>query len=208
MQNKIDTLPTLSKSLVDEITAAYNFYITNVSLKGHAASLELSLFLYRWCEQNQPKTIVDLGSGFTSYVLRLYKKNHPGTDVTSVDDDANWFKKTEQFLVRQGVDTTQLELWDVFQHTPKKFDLVLYDLGRIPTRIANVDKPFDFIADGGVMVMDDIHFDATYSAKYKIPPPYLGDVLYDAIKRHGVNSLLLKDQTIDDFGRHSILVWK
>ena len=45
---------------------------STVSSKGMALSLETAALVLLLCEIKQPKTIVDLGSGFSSYVLRKW----------------------------------------------------------------------------------------------------------------------------------------
>lgn len=208
MQEQINNLPPLDSTVVEEITRIYNLYVPKVSAKGHAGSLELGLFAYQFANAFGFKNIVDLGSGFTSAVFRLYMKNNPDVKVISVDDNADWLKKTRAFLEGQQLNTDNLELWDNFKTTSERFDLVLYDLGRILTRIENIDKPFELLAPNGKLILDDAHFNKEFSDNLKIKPPYLADVMAEALKRLGFSHISLKPQTNDCFGRYARLAWK
>lgn len=208
MKNILEKLPDLESSIQAAITNTYEYYISKISLKGHAASLELGLLLYKLCVQLSPNSIVDLGSGFTSYVFRLYQQKNPSILVYSVDDDSAWLEKTRNFLTSQNLNTTNLILWEQFQTLLNKFDLVLYDLGRIPTRILNIDKPFNFLNPNGLLILDDAHFDEQFSTKLKIPGPFLSDVMDEALQRLQYQSHNLKSQTVDCFGRYALAAWK
>lgn len=200
-------LPKLTANIEQKINDLYNDYVPRVSAKGHAGSLELGLYCYRIALAKQPNTIVDLGSGFTSAVLRLYQKNK-NCNVISVDDNADWLEKTKKFLDKHYLESDNLVLWDTFLKTANTYDFVLYDLGRLTTRIQFINEPFKLINETGVLILDDAHFDATYSAKYNIKPPFLGDVITDAIERHGLPADSLYDETVDGFGRYAKIVWR
>lgn len=201
-------LPNLPKVIHNEITNMYNNYVPSVSSAGHAGSLELGIYCYKIAEKVKPQSIVDLGSGFTSAVLRLYQKNNKNVSVVSVDDDSLWLPKTKSFLQRYKLSTDGLELWENFESQHGTYDLVLYDLGRIVTRIANIDKPFSMLNANGVLILDDAHFSKEFSEKLNIKAPFLGDVISEAILRHGFPSETLYNETVDYFGRFSKVVWR
>src|SRR5689334_15482328 len=50
----------------------YRTYTRNVSPDPIAISLELSVFLAVLCDRERPGAILDLGSGFSSFVFRSY----------------------------------------------------------------------------------------------------------------------------------------
>jgi hypothetical protein len=208
MKEKITTLPNLDNALIKQITFVYNEYISTVSLKGHAASLELGLMYYKLCSALKPKSIVDLGSGFTSYVGRLYAQRNPDVLVYSVDDNNDWLIKTQRFLSKHNVSTDNIISWDVFQNTELKFDIVLYDLGRIPTRIANIDKPFGLVSSNGLVILDDAHFNEQFTKNLRMPAPYLSDIMADALQRLQFESHSLQQETIDCFGRYALAAWR
>jgi hypothetical protein len=55
--------------------------------------------------EDHAKRLLDLGSGFSSYVLRAYAAGVPGAVGWSVDDDPAWLEKTRAFLVSEGLST-------------------------------------------------------------------------------------------------------
>jgi hypothetical protein len=59
--------------LREQIALKHAAYIREVSSPEMAMSLELAHFLLGWCLWKQPKHLLDLGSGFSSYVFRLYR---------------------------------------------------------------------------------------------------------------------------------------
>lgn len=202
------TPPQLSNKIKKEITDIYNLYVPRISAKGHAGSLELGLYCYRLAELLKPKSVADLGSGFTSAVFRLYQKYNPETVVKSVDDSAEWLEKTRTFLAGQKLSTENLLLWDTFQNTEETFDIVLYDLGRINTRIDNVNKPYKLVAKwNGLLILDDAHFDKEFSEKLNIKAPFLGDVITRSIIDNDFSSVTPKNETIDGFGRYAKLAY-
>jgi hypothetical protein len=64
-----------------------------------AISQEACLYILRFCLENKPLKITDLGSGITSYVLRLYQQySDDDVIVFSVDDDGKMVAKIKRIL--------------------------------------------------------------------------------------------------------------
>lgn len=99
-----------------------------------------------------------MGSGFSSFLLRHWAKSS-GNDVEvwSVDDDRLWLEQSKLFCEMTGVSTANFVEWDDFKTETKKFDLIVYDLGRMPCRVTNVEHAFSFRTPGGIIVIDDMH---------------------------------------------------
>lgn len=76
---------------IPDMKHAYGKYVGEFSTPEMAVSLETSQFLYVLAKAVKARRILDLGSGFSSYVLRLYSID-AGSDtvVYSVDDDKGW----------------------------------------------------------------------------------------------------------------------
>jgi predicted O-methyltransferase YrrM len=120
-----------------------------------------SVFLTTMCEQVRPRTILDLGSGFSSYVFRRYAHGVEQGEqpvVYSVDESGRWLEKTHAFLRRHELDDPNLSTWSEFQATnPPPFDLVLYDLATLEVRVKLLPAVLNFCRPGGLIVIDDIH---------------------------------------------------
>ena len=179
-----------SSSNFHELEAAYEHYSGNIS--SHAISLELSKFMLALCHCIEPKSILDLGSGFSSFVFRQYKE----ADVVSVDNNANWIDITREYLASQGLQDSNLVLWDYLDRS-MKFDLVSYDLGRMPVRRKELAQAFHLAKpETGIIILDDVH-----KGGYR-------EYAKSVIDERGYEMIDLRDLTLDQYGRHSWLVRK
>jgi predicted O-methyltransferase YrrM len=139
---------------------SHHSYTSEVSTDAMAISLELAALLLTLCSYRQPDRVLDLGSGFSSVVLRKYAQEAPGSLVVTIDDDAEWLHKTRQYLEREGLPFGHLYSWDEFYRRgrfPMGFDVVLHDLGSMDTRLAVIPKVADLVATGGLLILDDFH---------------------------------------------------
>jgi predicted O-methyltransferase YrrM len=170
------------------LAAAYDEYTRTVSDKGMAIGLPSAAFIYVLCDTLQPARMVDFGSGFTSYLLRLF----PG-DVISVDDDPEWLDKTRLFLDKYEVSTDGLQLIDEFR--PARFDLILYDYAGGETRNRKYGWVTDMLNPGGVIFYDDAHHDGHRSY-----------MMQACETRH--MGLWRAQETTDTYGRFGALGWR
>jgi len=179
---------------------SYEQYISDVSNDGMAASLELSVFLMILCNIVKPKRILDLGSGYSSLVFRLYASDvNQEVEIWSIDDSFEWLEQTRCFLNTHHLDTGHLHTWDAFikqirQDGRATFDLVLHDLGNIETRKGTLKDVVTLANSNGVIILDDVHFKA-----------YRGHIRW-LLKESKISYRTLKDFTIDEFGRYSMLL--
>jgi predicted O-methyltransferase YrrM len=179
-----------------ELAPAYIEYIFTVSSGLHAASLQLSSLLLVLCRAARPSSVADLGSGFSSYVLRTYthKAAHP-VRVTSVDDSPSWLAKTREFLEQQGRSGEGLLRWDeVKRRGTSDFDLILYDLGTMRTRARELTTVLDGAKPGALIVLDDLHYRAYRELVEKV------------VSEQHLLAYDLEDLTRDEYGRFAWVV--
>jgi predicted O-methyltransferase YrrM len=142
------------------LTPFYEDYVDSVSRFEMAVSLELATFLLVLCRVTEPETVLDLGSGFSSLVFRLYAQDaSQRVGIWSVDHSAEWLDKTRSFLTRHGYPTDRLLTWASFiKDKPRGgFDLILHDLGGgIKLRKQMLETVVDLANPGGSVVLDDI----------------------------------------------------
>lgn len=151
--------------LIAELRGAY----ADVTLPGQPASDEvLSLVcatlasLVKRIAGQRPVRVLDMGSGLSSAVLRRCAAELEGeVDILSVDDSPQWLEKTRAFLEDQGLaGVGRLSAWADAQRElegldgDNLYDLVLYDLGNIPTRAQEFDKAIRY---GTTVILDDMH---------------------------------------------------
>jgi predicted O-methyltransferase YrrM len=181
------------------IKTKHTDYIKNISSPDMAMSLELACFLFAFCRKNKPVNLLDLGSGFSSYIFRLYQKNCKyAVAVHSIDDHSEWLKKTEQYLSEQDVSSDHLYNLISFKESarPSSYDLILLDLNYVEKRKDYIDFSAELLKPEGSLIVDDVH---------KIE--FLRDVKNKA-KKNNYKLFNIKKQTKDSFGRFSILLTK
>ena len=95
-----------------DLAAAHAAYTSSVSSPDMAVSLETASYLLAACRIMQPASILDLGSGFSSYTLRTYARDAKvACAVTTVDDEPAWLERSREFLHAQGLDARGLATW-------------------------------------------------------------------------------------------------
>lgn len=174
----------------------YDEYISTMSTEAMAIGFESAVFLTALCHIHVPHRILDLGSGFSSLVFRLFATTVDSTpSVWSVDDELSWLETTRTFLVSNDLSSDNLVYWQTFIDTrPETFDLVLHDLGRMPVRTRTLEDAIALAHTGGLIVLDDIHKDEYRS--------YVKRVL----KRLKLPFYSLRAFTKDRYGRYCYLV--
>jgi predicted O-methyltransferase YrrM len=124
-------------------------------------SLELAVFLRVVCDAELPRAILDLGSGFSSYVFRTYAKEaktDPRPVVHSIDHSREWLGETRRFLEPRGLDCRHLSTWNEFIAADKpSFDLVLVDIADLTTRLGMIDLVVGSCRPGAMIIVDDMH---------------------------------------------------
>lgn len=169
-------------------------YVRTVSTPAMAVSLDTAILLHLLCVDARPRRLIDLGSGFSSFVLRRYAKGS-GAAVTSVDDNAAWLERTVAYLAEHQLSTERVLPWDDFVAQPAEpFDLVFYDFSSMPIRRQNLARALDWGA-GGIVVLDDLHKDGYADATR---------MLLD--QRPDLVLLPAEGHTADRLGRHAGVV--
>lgn len=174
----------------------YQYYKENVSSGGSAISLELAEVLFALAKLKQARRILDLGSGFSSYVFRLYQAQYGPSEVWSVDSDPFWLERTKDFLTEKNLNTENLFTWDQFLQKDKpKFDLILVDIRPVANRVNNFDLFMDILSDKGFLVYDDCHKQHLYKPLSKKIGLNKNSIMYN-----------LHKLTFDSYERFSILI--
>lgn len=155
----------------------------------------MGALFFALCAILNPKKILDLGSGFSSFVFRLYASRAAIKPVTwSVDDASEWLEKTEAFLIKHKVNHENLVEWGSFMAQKQdRFDFVLNDFSNMENRRQHFQEIMSKVSPAGMLFLDDMH-----RLEYNT---YVGGALREFNGKHYSLRLLTKDS----FGRYSTL---
>jgi predicted O-methyltransferase YrrM len=191
-----DLAPTLPYDLADarmQLSLEWQEYVARTSVRTHAMSLETAAFLLWLCRQRRPTAVMDLGSGFSSYVLRYYQRqDDESVEVLSVDDSADWIPKTVGFLERHSMPTDGVVPWTAMPD--RHFDLVFHDLGGMQLRHEALPRALAAVSDSGVLLCDDTHWPQLNARARSCA----------AAAERSIHSL--RHWTLDDIGRYASVI--
>jgi glycosyltransferase involved in cell wall biosynthesis/predicted O-methyltransferase YrrM len=182
-----------NETLATQLAVAHQEWEAMVGVPGMAVSRELALYLWSLLEERRPRRVLDLGSGFSSYVFRLFAATQGGEmTLWTADHDGEWLAKTRRFLQCHDLSVANMITWEAFDES--EFDLVLHDLGGMEMRAATVEKALRLARPGGAVVLDDANR-SEYAAH-----------VVGVLQRLGLRYQSLAHATTDGYGRHSWLV--
>ena len=187
-------LPVCSRLLTEcgePLRPAHEDYTNRISSPDMAASLELASFLNALAEVRGPKRLLDLGSGFSSYVFRRWAaKAGVAVTVFSVDDDPVWLERTRSFLAEHHLDDDNLMVWTEFRDRKEEpFDFIFHDLGDMDLRAEGLPSVIRLMHSQSVVILDDMH-----------KPAYRESVARE-VRRAALRLLSLRAYTLDSRGR-------
>ncbi len=189
LRRELPTLPTAEQIAAarSELAEAYREYTKEVSTGGMAASLETMSLLLALCRTSDVRSAVDLGSGFSSFVLRVWAAESDAS-VSSVDTDANWLARTAAFLEQRSSAPGRLSIWP---DAPRSVELVFHDLSGGELREQTMSKA---VAMGTRFVLLD---DAQHRGHRK--------AMARACASAGVPLYSLRSMTLDGIRRFAML---
>lgn len=145
------------------------------------------LLLAEIVRARRPARVLDLGSGLTSILLRALIAEVPGMRVTSTDTWARWLACTEKELARDGLNGERCYLHEDFERVEgERFDLISVDIDRTEFRLGLVPRFQGWLAEGGVIVLDDWGMEFT-------------DAMRDALEAAGF-VVTPRPETLDEYG--------
>lgn len=175
----------------------YRQYVNEVSSPSMAVSLKLAVFMTILCNGIKPKNILDLGSGFSSFVLRTYAAHHNEVTVWSIDDSSEWLERTKNYLKTHNLSIDHMMLWHEFCQDSHfgLFDLVFHDMGSMTLRHQVLEKVLRMGRDvQSVILLDDVH------------KPLYARHLHHSLDRRSYRYFDLILNTLDDEQRYCGLV--
>lgn len=176
-----------------KLIPAYEDYINQISTDDMAVSFQTSSFLYTVSSMMRPSRILDLGSGFSSFVFRLYSREADHSIETfSVDDSKDWLERTRSFLLRYEIGPENLFHWQDFcKLNAASFDLIFHDLGSMELRAETLPYVLTLLGQHGLIILDDMHSESYRPTALK------------TLKEAGFHRFSVRKYTLDKFGRFS-----
>jgi hypothetical protein len=191
-----ESLEKKKASFLEDLRVAYEVYIHTVSEKDVASSLESCVMLMNLCAAFPVKRVMDMGSGLSSYVFRLFKQKYqPELEVHSIDTEAYWLNKSRDFVLQNGLDPEGFLLWDEADDLKAQCDLIFFDVQDYPTRLDFLPPVIKrFCGPEAKILLDDMHWPRYRQA--------LSDLLWQRDYMH----INLENETRDEFGRYAGLL--
>lgn len=129
-----------------------------------ALDVPASVWLWNACQREDANRVLELGSGFSSWVLRHWQQHAihergSAPIVWTVDDEAKWLETTRLELVERGFDTSRLASLEnaMTDVAVTQFDIVFVDLDNTSTRLRHAADFVRWTRPGGLLVLDDWH---------------------------------------------------
>jgi predicted O-methyltransferase YrrM len=190
------TLQKKGPAFEHDLKAAYDNYIHSVSEKDVASSMETCVMLMVLCAAFDSERVMDLGSGFSSYALRLYKQKYqPGLEVHSIETDGFWLNKTKAFVDQNGLDMQGFHIWEEAKNLSVSCDMIFLDIQDYPRRQEYLPQVISrFCHAKTKILLDDMHW------------PRYRHAISEILWRQDYTHLNLEKETRDQFGRFAGLI--
>jgi predicted O-methyltransferase YrrM len=177
-----------------ELHTQYRHYVTDVSDWEWAVSWPTARLLLTLCDGLRPRRVLDLGSGFSTYVIASWARRRGAElDLVSVDDSPDWLDKTRAFLAGHDLTATLVDAGELPSLPDAHFDLAFDDIGRSEVRARVIDTVVRVMAPEAVTVLDDMNVRG-YRAEVKRKLDAAGWPLFSA-----------RAATLDPKGRFAML---
>lgn len=137
--------------MIPDLEERHAQYLAAGADKAYALSLPIAKWLDALIDERKSRRILDIGSGFTSYITRRHD-----AECTSIDEDQSWAQFTRDFLLDTG--SRDPNVTTDLAAVTGKFDLVILDAGYETHRMQLLRRAAMMVQDGGLLVIDDGHF--------------------------------------------------
>jgi predicted O-methyltransferase YrrM len=157
-----------------------------------AIGVPTAVWLWTWIKTFRPRSILELGTGFSTYVIRECLAHYDiPCSVYSVDLTSRWNKVTWAECERLGLSADIFMHYAAFKQKKREpFDLVFLDVEDTKTRLKMVNEVVGWVAENGTLVLDDYHMEH-YGPRIKV-----------LLETHGFFVTPHQSTTTDEFGRY------
>lgn len=174
----------------EKLRDVHHDYCRRISGFDHGITLETAAYIDWVCHNTHLRSVADLGSGFTSYVLRRYADEAAlHVEVASVDSDVVWLNRTEKFLAEHGLSTDRLLIGETWLREAPSCDLIVHDYAGGAVREFWMGLAATGLESGGVLIFDDAHHAEHHRQMNKV------------CREHDLAMLDIFDLTVSEDGR-------
>jgi hypothetical protein len=171
----------------------YDEYLLTMSTM--APSMQTLKLLLELCTNGSG--VLDLGSGFSSFMLRYYADDI-GLNICTVDDSKEWLSKTIGFCNNKLSNQKRHHSWHTlscFCDYKVKFDVVFVDIGITKNRPGYYSKILrDYCDSQSFILFDDMH------------KPTLSQAVERELQHYTYIDIDVKQRTMDQYGRWCKLI--
>lgn len=128
-----------------------------------AVGWETCLYLWYFLADTRPRSILDMGAGLSTAVIRLYRQIcQPHLVTWTTDHLKKWLAVAEIELIRDALPHDHMYLQEHLEHEDAislvpPFPVIFFDLNGLDGRIERVDLVDRWLAPGGTLLLDDWH---------------------------------------------------
>jgi len=120
-------------------------------------SLRAARFLYSICQISKPTSILDVGSGFSSYVFRKFKQTND-VEVYSLANNEEQRIKSTRFSESCNISFENFIKWKDVYNLKKPFDIVFLDMGDAEKREGVLKVLIkNNINENTIFILNDMH---------------------------------------------------
>lgn len=177
---------------------AYIDYVTNYSTPTMAISLEAATSIGLLVEQLRPRSLLDLGSGYSTFVLALLAPHE--SKIVSVDDSGQWLAASERFLTRTLKRSREVRFshWNDFDGAADIWKFIVVDFSDIARRVQCLEQ---MARNSNSLISATYYYDDFHK-------PQMRQVLRKCTNGCDYKLYSLRPVTSDMYGRFGALSWK
>jgi len=182
------------------IESVHREYCDNYSDQIFSISNRASIAIYNLICFCKPPVILDLGSGFTTWLSYYATRNSEGTTIISVDSSYDWIAKNEEFLHKHNIDSAIINYQTFKENSPNLpyGSFIINDIGdpgNFTLRESSLSLLTEYVRNGAILFLDDIHKPSVKAAALKF------------IRENNFRFQDLCSVTFDHLGRYSWLIF-
>lgn len=151
----------LDDDCLKNVKQDHHQYISEISAPLISISYKQAQFLLRLVASLSPESILDLGSGFSTYIFALYNKciSANKVNIVSVDESSFWLKATTDFLAQKHLNVDRVTTYEEYleNNIKGKYEFYFVDIGGFELHLEIIESLLQNSNHDYFIVVDDFH---------------------------------------------------